>query len=211
MAITRRTWLKAAGVFGGAGLIGAGFVWRKVAAPDAADLTGWPGFSDTDVALLNAVVDTLLPETDSPGAGAAQVGRFIAGAITECVEPEAQAVFVAGLRRLEADCRAQYGRDFAGLSAEERLDYLTAIDRERWWRETWNRGQRGFRILARPLVGIGPPLTQVPHYFSLLKELAVRGYFTSKEGATMALRHQAIPGEYIGDLPYRKGDRAWSM
>jgi hypothetical protein len=43
-----------------------------------------------------------------------------------------------------------------------------------------------------------------------MKQLAILGYFTSKEGATKALRYVAVPGKYDGALPYKKGDKAWA-
>jgi hypothetical protein len=48
------------------------------------------------------------------------------------------------------------------------------------------------------------------HYFRMMKELTLLGYFTSKEGATMALRYKAVPGRYDGNVPYKKGDKAWA-
>ena len=43
-----------------------------------------------------------------------------------------------------------------------------------------------------------------------MKQLTLFGYFTSKEGATQALRYVAVPGKYVGDYPYKKGDKAWA-
>ena len=48
------------------------------------------------------------------------------------------------------------------------------------------------------------------HYFSLMKQLTLMGYFTSEPGATKALRYVAIPGRYEGCIPYKKGDKAWA-
>ena len=48
------------------------------------------------------------------------------------------------------------------------------------------------------------------HYFKLMKELTLLGYFSSEIGATKALRYIAVPGHYDGNLPYKKGDKAWA-
>ena len=48
------------------------------------------------------------------------------------------------------------------------------------------------------------------HYFRMIKELTLLGYFTSEIGATKALRYVAVPGRYDGSVPYKKGDRAWA-
>jgi len=48
------------------------------------------------------------------------------------------------------------------------------------------------------------------HYFTMMKQLTLFGYFTSKPGATQALRYVAVPGHYDGCMPYKKGDKAWA-
>jgi hypothetical protein len=42
-----------------------------------------------------------------------------------------------------------------------------------------------------------------------MKELTLVGYFTSEIGCTKALRYVESPGSYDGNLPYKKGDRAF--
>jgi hypothetical protein len=44
----------------------------------------------------------------------------------------------------------------------------------------------------------------------MMKQLTLFGFFTSKEGATQALRYIAVPGHYDGAYPYKKGDKAWA-
>jgi len=44
----------------------------------------------------------------------------------------------------------------------------------------------------------------------MVKELTLLGFFTSEVGATQALRYLPVPGKYVGDYPYKKGDRAWA-
>jgi hypothetical protein len=48
------------------------------------------------------------------------------------------------------------------------------------------------------------------HYYTMMKQLTLLGFFTSKPGATQALRHVAVPGKYDGAFPYKKGDKAWA-
>ena len=46
-----------------------------------------------------------------------------------------------------------------------------------------------------------------PHYFTLMKQLTMLGFFTSKPGMTQAVRYLAVPGRYEGCVPYKKGDK----
>ena len=49
-----------------------------------------------------------------------------------------------------------------------------------------------------------------PHFYSMLLQLTLWGYFISEPGATQALRYNPVPGRYEGCVPYQKGDKAWS-
>ena len=48
------------------------------------------------------------------------------------------------------------------------------------------------------------------HYFALMKQLTLLGYFTSKEGMTKALRYNPVPGRYEGCIDYKKGDKLFA-
>jgi hypothetical protein len=48
------------------------------------------------------------------------------------------------------------------------------------------------------------------HYFRMMKELALLGYFTSEIGMTKAMRYQESPGRFDPCTPYTKGDPAWA-
>lgn len=48
------------------------------------------------------------------------------------------------------------------------------------------------------------------HYFRMMKELALLGYFTSEIGCKQAQHYAETPGRYDPCIPYTKGDPAWS-
>jgi len=48
------------------------------------------------------------------------------------------------------------------------------------------------------------------HYFRMMKELTMLGYFTSEIGCKDARRYIETPGHYDGNLPYKKGDKAFA-
>ena len=49
-----------------------------------------------------------------------------------------------------------------------------------------------------------------PHYFRMMKELAMLGFFTSEIGYTKAMRYVESPGKYEPCAPYAPGDKAWA-
>ncbi len=57
----------------------------------------------------------------------------------------------------------------------------------------------------------GGALTREPaHYFRMMKELALLGFFTSKIGCTEALRYVEAPGRFDPCIPYTPGEPAWA-
>jgi hypothetical protein len=61
---------------------------------------------------------------------------------------------------------------------------------------------------ANPAAGITADAP--PHYFRMMKELSLLGYFTSEIGYTKAMRYQETPGRFDPCVPYTKGDPAWA-
>ena len=57
-------------------------------------------FTAQDIALLDEVADTILPETKTPGAKAAHTGAFMAVMVTDTYDDGQQAIFRDGMRKL---------------------------------------------------------------------------------------------------------------
>ena len=149
-------------------------------------------FNERQVALMNEIADTILPETSSPGAKAANVGNFMALMVLDCYAEADQKIFQDGLKKIDELSDKQFNKSFVNADPKQRTELLTALDKE----------QKEYQAKK----GKDDP----SHYFRMMKELTVLGYFSSKEGATMALRYLPVPGKYDGSFPYKKGDKAWA-
>lgn len=177
----RRDLLKLIGLGTGAAFVGANGILTGCERPD-----GTPSlFNASDIALLDEIAETILPRTDTPGAKDAGVGPFMARMVDNVYFPSEQDAFRQGMAELRDVHR------FLTLGADERTALLTRLDRE-----------------ARLFVRVSG---QPPHYFTLMKQLTLLGFFTSEVGSTQVLRHVPIPGRYDGDMPYSPGDRAWAL
>ena len=146
-------------------------------------------FTASDVALLDEIGETILPTTDTPGAKSVGIGSFMTMMVSDCYDDAAHAAFQSGLAEIDATSRSHHGRSFLQCTPAERHEMLSALDREQAAQEK----KRG----------------ETPHYFAMMKELTLLGYFSSETGCTKALRYAETPGSYDGDVPYHKGDRAW--
>lgn len=186
-------------MLGGVALVGSSTgllaACAKDAPRDAAKAATTTSFSAGDIATLDEVADTILPDTaKSPGAKAAKTGPFMALMVNDTYTPEDQKIFADGLVALnEASKKANGGKGFAEATPEQRTALLTALDKE----------QFEYQKTRKP--------DQPQHYFRMMKELAMLGFFTSEIGCTKALRYKESPGPFQPCVPYKAGDPAWAQ
>jgi len=207
----RRELLKMIAAATGMAFVG-GEVWAAgLTAPSA---TGSKNlFSASDIALLDEIAETILPKTTTPGAKDAGCGAQMAVQISDCYNATEQGWFVDGLKQLRTRCQQEYKLDFMQLSKEQRHQLLVKLDAEAKARNAQIYAAANDSTNARANAAASKTAAAVdntPHYFTLLKQLTLFVFFTSKVGATEVLRYSAIPGKYDGNLPYKKGDRAWA-
>ena len=153
---------------------------------------GGLNFSNDDVAFLDEVSETILPATDSPGAKDAKVGEFMTTIVRDCYTPDNQKIFTDGIKKLNEASKQKNGKYFMDATPEQRHDLLVDLDKE----------QKAYQAQKKK--------EDPTHYFRMIKELTLWGYFTSKPGANKALRYVAVPGRYEGCIDYKKGEKAWA-
>lgn len=151
-------------------------------------------FSDADVGTLDEIAETILPRTKTPGAKDAGTGAFMATFVSDCYTARQQATFRAGL----ADIDKRAGGRFVSLAPQARTELLRTLDAE--------ARKHAVEVTETGTAEAGEAM---PHYFTMIKQLAIFGFFTSKVGATEVLRYVAVPGRYDGDLAYVPGTPAW--
>lgn len=150
-------------------------------------------FSDDNIALLDEVGETIIPATDTPGAKDVHTGSFMAMMVRDCYEDADQKVFVEGINKLQAACKAKYKQSFTDCTSARRTEFLNGLDAEQ---HAYTKSKKA---------------SQPNHYFRMMKELTLLSYFTSEAGCTKALRYVPVPGRYDGNYPYKPGDKAWAL
>jgi hypothetical protein len=149
-------------------------------------------FNQDDVSFFNEVGEIIIPQTNTPGAKAINIGSFMAVMVKDCYDADSQKIFLTAKENINKTAQKQFGHNFIDCDIKQRTAVLNTLDAEQ---KVYNRTKKK---------------KDPNHYFRMLKELTLLGYFTSKPGCTQALRYVAIPGKYEGDVPYKKGDRAWA-
>lgn len=194
-------------MLGGAALIGGSRAEAFVPPPgalEAAMIQGAGAFSAADIALLDEIAETILPQTSTPGAKAARTGAFMALMVTDSYTDAEQKTFRDGMTALEAASKAASGKGFMQASPAERLALLEKLDVEQ---KTAMEERTTFRTRF-PAPPAPEPLP--PHYFRMMKELALLGFFTSELGYTKVLRYRESPGRFDPDLPLAPGETSWA-
>lgn len=166
-------------------------------------------FSPETIALLDEIGETIIPATATPGAKAAAVGEFMKVMITDCYTVAEQKVFTDGIEKLQEVCQKMYSKSFMDCSPQQRHDLLVSLEKEaKQFNDKKNAAEKEEKEIAKaakqPFVGAPP------HYYTMMKQLTLWGFFTSKTGMTETLRHLPVPGKYDGAFPYKKGDKAWA-
>jgi len=87
-------------------------------------------WSTDDVAYLNEIGETILPQTSTPGAKAANVGQFMTVMVNDCYEESDQKVFRDGMDKLNDAANKNYSNSFMKLSPQQRHDLLVQLDKE---------------------------------------------------------------------------------
>jgi glucoside 3-dehydrogenase (cytochrome c) hitch-hiker subunit len=196
-------------LLGGVALVGGSGVLEaseRVLPRAAVTRQGVGPFTAQDIALLDEVAETILPETKTPGAKAAQTGAFMALMVTDTYTERDQAVFRDGMEKLRA-------ASFMALTPAQRLALLEQLDREQ--KAYMDVGGNPGWIWGSTATMIRQPFTRrgndtPPHFFRMMKELALLGYFTSEIGCTQAQRYVEVPGRFDPCVPYTPGDPAWA-
>lgn len=147
--------------------------WYLSAPEFALAISGVPAESTTDSPLLSssqkdliiALSETILPETDTPGAAAARVDEFVAHTLAEWFSVTERTAFLTGLDLFASSCAAATGKAFASMTQEARLAYIEPFDRE---------------AVAARSQNVDP----LP-FFASMKELTLIGYYTSEIGSSV--------------------------
>ncbi len=145
-------------------------------------------FSPEDIAFLDELGDTIIPETNTPGAKATEIGAFMVMMVMDTYDANQQKAFVDGLNMIRKEFKASNGKDFMEASPEDRLAYLNGLY------EQYKASE-----------------TKEPQIINMLRDLTVLGYFTSEIGATQALNFVESPGRFDPCIDFKEGDKAYAI
>ena len=144
-------------------------------------------FTPAQRELVAAVADTIIPQTDTPGAIEAGVPGWIELLVQDCLEEADQKIITAGLSDLEDQAAKEFQKPFARLSVDERIKLLTQLE---------NAAKHAGDKSA---------------FIRQFKELTKFTYVNSELGGTSAFEYIPIPGRWDPALDLKPGQKAYSL
>lgn len=145
-------------------------------------------------ATVVAMIDQIIPETDTLGAKAVRVNEFIDVILTEWATPEERSHFLAGLDDVDQQSSNLFGKNFTDATSPQQMALLAAMDDAL----STERGQRPHHGSAEP----DERDTQLQgKFWEIFKNITLHGYYTSEIGFTQELKEQIIPGALHGCAP----------
>ncbi|HXN95469.1 MAG TPA: gluconate 2-dehydrogenase subunit 3 family protein [Candidatus Acidoferrales bacterium] len=149
-----------------------------------------PHQNDTVVAMI----DQIIPATDTPGAKGARVNEFIDVILTEWADAEERKNFLDGLAGVDKQTNDLFGKNFVDASPAQQITLLRSMDESVATQRT-RRMRHGNTIPEerdKQLRG---------EFFIVFKGITVHGYYTSEIGFSQELNLQIIPGAQHGCVP----------
>ena len=135
--------------------------------------------------MLSRIADLIIPETDTAGALGVGAPHFIDMMLADWASPQRQAEYVAGLGGIDMRARDAGASSFSASTTEQQMVLLRALDKE---------------FFAEHSMDL---------FFGVLKKMVLFAYYSSEIGATVELRFQRIPGDYLPCVPMADDSHAW--
>ncbi len=119
---------------------------------------------------LAELAEALIPKTNTPGAKDLGLQHFVIKMVEDCGDEEQQKVFGQGMVKFKSTYRDEFEVDFLDAKPTDRRAFLKQIEEEKY-----------------------PELSE---FYSLVKNLTIRGYTNSKFYMTEVVPYELVPGRY---------------
>jgi len=165
----RRTAVKSLGL--ALGTLVALPAWAVGWTPDSMGMDNF--VSAADEALLAEIVETLIPETSTPGAKSLKVHLFVQRMIKDCYDDQTNARFAQILTQTEALAQKNFRKSFVNCAVSQRIQLLLDLSSTPETKDT----------------------------AGLIKNLSIRGYTNSEYYLVNIAKYTIAPGFYHGCVP----------
>ena len=128
--------------------------------------------------ILNGMVETIIPKTDTPGAEELGVGGFVQKMVKDCYDKKAQDNLAKGIDILESQSQKNFGKSFAAVNKDQKMQLLQEMEKSS------DADQKAF--------------------LGMVKNLTIQGYMNSEYVMTNITHYEMIPARYHGCVPIKQ-------
>ena len=146
-------------------------------------------------AAVMAMVDLIIPATDTPGAKAARVNEFIDVILTEWATEDERLSFLSGLAGVDAQSTELFGKNFAEASLAQQTALLRSMDDATMGSRGIHRRHHGNTVPEERDMQLRES------FWYVFKGITLHGYYTSEIGFSQEQNLLIIPGAYHGCVP----------
>ena len=164
-------------------LLSGGMVFLKYSLLGQASRLSIPDgstFGPNEERMLQLVVDTMIPSTDTPGAKELNVDQFVLLMVNDCHSKKDQMAFYSGLHSMDVFVEKGFGQSFASCDIDTRVEALNSMDKK------------------------SDTSPELQAFIQIAKNRTIQGYLESKYVMTEVLPHKMIPDPYDGYYPASK-------
>ncbi len=133
--------------------------------------------------MLDAVAETIMPRTDTPGARDALVPQRFDALMQNWASPQTQTDFTRILDEIDLSARPRNSRGIVALAAPQQLEVVAAYDKSKMADRAYGR----------------------------FKNLVFALYYLSEAGATQELRYEHTPGAWEPSIPVTSDTRGYAV
>ena len=142
-----------------------------------------------------AMVDLIIPATNTPGAKAARVNEFIDVILTEWATDGERHDFLDGLAGVDRQSNELFGKNFSDGSSAQQTALLRAMDDAAMTARSNRRARHGNTVPEERDMQLRG------NFWDVFKGITLHGYYTSEIGFSQEQNLQIIPGAYRGCAP----------
>ena len=181
-------------------LLAGGASMPSLAAFAEAEAKGAKSLASAQFAILDDVVETMIPATDTPGARGAGVPQAFDALMRNWASKTSKATFIALLNDIDRKALAEEGQAFTALAPEQKTAFLARYDKS----ELPKARRRHDIVVGGTKYPLDPPYVR-------FKELVATLYYLSEVGATQELRYEHDPGVWDPAMKMTPETRAWAI
>ncbi len=160
-------------------IVGAGAVLLPTCKPSPKKISAYNNISidEDQQAMLAAIAETIIPDTNTPGAKGISAHLFALQMLNDCYEQKDRNRFLTGMQQFNKDVKDKYKKSFVECSPDEQKIIVAAMNSQKDAKD------------------------DAAYFYNILKGLTVQAYTSSKYYLTNVQEYKLVPGRFKSSVP----------